>query len=247
MIGDGLVRTGVAQRIGDRLMKRAGSSDTRLLVLLMLAVGGLGAVMSSTGVVAIFIPIALRIAKATGTPAGRLMMPLSVAALSSGMITLVATAPNLVVNSELVRQGSDGFAFFDFTPIGAIVLLLSIPYMLFARRWLPAKSVGDASAVVRPSLRDWIDKYDLAGRELSAAREAHLAARRARARELDLRDTCGANVLAVERSRRRRAPSILAPSSRLELQAGDVLLVDLVARASTSGSSSRGCALEACR
>ena len=80
VIGESLVRTGVAQRIGDRLMKGAGSSDTRLLVLLMLAVGVLGAVMSSTGVVAIFIPIALRIARATGTPASRLMMPLSVAA-----------------------------------------------------------------------------------------------------------------------------------------------------------------------
>jgi di/tricarboxylate transporter len=227
VIGDGLVRTGVAQRIGDRLMKRAGSSDTRLLVLLMLAVGGLGAVMSSTGVVAIFIPIALRIAKATGTPAGRLMMPLSVAALSSGMITLVATAPNLVVNSELVRQGSDGFAFFDFTPIGAIVLLLSIPYMLFARRWLPAKSVGDASAVVRPSLRDWIDDYDLAGRSYRLRVRPNSPFVGRALDELDLRDTHGVNVLAVER-RDGTGAELFEPSSRLELQAGDVLLVDLV-------------------
>ena len=60
MIGEGLVRTGVAQRLGDWLVAGAGSSETRLLVLLMLVVGGLGAVMSSTGVVAIFIPIVLR-------------------------------------------------------------------------------------------------------------------------------------------------------------------------------------------
>jgi di/tricarboxylate transporter len=88
-------------------------------------VGSLGAVMSSTGVVAIFIPIVLRIAQSTGTSPGRLMMPLSVAALLSGMMTLVATAPNLVVNSELVRRGNESFQFFSFTPFGLPLLALA--------------------------------------------------------------------------------------------------------------------------
>src|SRR6516162_7249925 len=103
VIGDGLVRTGVARRLGDWLNARAGSSETLLIVLLMVVVCGLGATMSSTAVTAIFIPVVLRIAQKTGTSPSRLMMPLSVAALISGMMTLVATAPNLVVNSELVR------------------------------------------------------------------------------------------------------------------------------------------------
>jgi di/tricarboxylate transporter len=116
VIGNGLVRTGVAQRLGDWLIKKAGSSETRLLVLLMAAVATLGSFMSSTGVVAIFIPVALRIAQSTGMAPSRLMMPLSVAALISGMMTLVATAPNLVVNSQLVRYGMvDGFHFFSFS------------------------------------------------------------------------------------------------------------------------------------
>ena len=124
VIGEGLVRTGVAQRLGDWLTVKAGSSETRLLVLLMLAVGILGSIMSSTGVIAIFIPVALRIAQSTGTAASRLMMPMSVAALISGMMTLVGTAPNLVVNSELVRGGADGFHFFSFTPFGVPILVL---------------------------------------------------------------------------------------------------------------------------
>src|SRR5262245_42293990 len=117
VIGEGLVRTGVARRMGDLLMARAANSDRRLVVLLMLSVGALGAVMSSTGVVAIFIPIVMRVAETLGASPSGLMMPLSVAALSSGMLTLVATAPNLVVNSELARQGAAGFNFFSFTPI----------------------------------------------------------------------------------------------------------------------------------
>lgn len=104
VIGEGLVRTGVAQRLGDWLTTKAGKSEARLLVLLMLAVGLLGSVMSSTGVIAIFVPVALRIAQSTGMAAGRLMMPMSVAALISGMMTLVGTAPKLVVNSEPMRQ-----------------------------------------------------------------------------------------------------------------------------------------------
>ena len=67
VIGEGLVRTGVARRLGDWLNSQAGSSETRLLVLLMAAVAGLGAIMSSTAVVAIFIPVVLRIAQNTGT------------------------------------------------------------------------------------------------------------------------------------------------------------------------------------
>ena len=165
VIGDGLVRTGVARRLGDWLTAKAGSSETRLLVLLMLVVCGLGATMSSTAVTAIFIPVALRIAQSTGTSPSRLMMPLSFAALISGMTTLIATAPNLVVNSELVRHGVEGFHFFSFTPFGLPVLVLGIVYMLFARRWLAATTSEVEGSPADPSLADWIEEYKLAGRE----------------------------------------------------------------------------------
>ena len=178
VIGEGLARTGVAQRLGDWLVAKAGSSETRLLVLLMLVVGALGSVMSSTGVVAIFIPIVLRIAQNTGTAPGRLMMPLCYAALLSGMITLVATAPNLVVNSELVRRGSEGFRFFSFAPFGLPLLALGIVYMLFARRWLAAKDDGSGAATGHPSLRDWIEEYRRRGPRAPRAGDRAIAARR---------------------------------------------------------------------
>src|SRR5262245_47177127 len=71
VIGEGLVRTGVAQGLGDWLLKRAGSSETRLLVLLMAAVATLGAFMSSTGVDAHFILVELTIAESTATETSR--------------------------------------------------------------------------------------------------------------------------------------------------------------------------------
>ena len=161
----GLVRTGVAQRLGDWLIAKAGSSETRLIVLLMMVVCGLGATMSSTAVTAIFIPVAFRISQSTGIGPGRLMMPLSVAALISGMMTLVATAPNLVVNSELERHGIEGFRFFSFTPFGLPILVLGIRLHDFARRWLAATK-NETKIPDRPSFASWIEEYELADREV---------------------------------------------------------------------------------
>ncbi len=225
VIGEGLLRTGVVQQMGDLLIAKAGTSGPRLVILLMLFVGGLGAVMSSTGVVAIFIPVVLRVAQLTGASVSGLMMPLSVAALSSGMITLVATAPNLVVNSELVRQGLTGFHFFSFTPVGIVVLLVSIAYMLVARRWLPDRSANEPRPVGRPTLPDWIEKYGLADRELRLRVTDASSLAGGAIDAIDLGGAC--TVLAVERAQRRGGPEILNPTSETPLLAGDVLLVDL--------------------
>lgn len=226
VMGEGLVRTGVAQRLGDWLTAKAGKSETRLLVLLMLAVGLLGSIMSSTGVIAIFIPVALRIAQSTGAAPSRLMMPMSVAALISGMMTLVATAPNLVVNSELMRSGAEGFRFFSFTPFGLPILVLGIGYMLFARRWLATKSGDGNSTSGRPSLRDWIEEYKLAEREHRVRVTSASSLIGQTIGEIELSSMSGVSIVAIER-RRGSAREVIGPSASTELHAGDILLVDL--------------------
>jgi di/tricarboxylate transporter len=225
VIGEGLVRTGVARRLGDWLIARAGQSETRLLVLLMLVVCGLGSMMSSTAVTAIFIPVALRIAQSTGIAPSRLMMPLSVAALISGMTTLVATAPNLVVNTELERHDTAGFRFFTFTPFGVPILVLGIVYMIFARRLLSAKEDRGPAAPHRPSLHDWIEEYGLADREyrLRVPEGSPFAGKTLE--ELNLRGTSGVNVLGIARSRG-ASRTLIQPSATTELQADDILFID---------------------
>lgn len=226
VIGEGLVRTGVAQRLGDWLAKTAGKSETRLLVLLMLAVGILGSVMSSTGVIAIFIPVALRIAQSTGMAASRLMMPMSVAALISGMMTLVGTAPNLVVNAELTRQGNEGFSFFSFTPFGVPILALGILYMLFARRWLSSSATEKKGNINhRPSLLDWVEEYQLAEREqrVRVTDQSPLVGQTIQ--EIDLGAELGVTIIAIER-RHRSSRKLISPAPDTEIQADDILLVD---------------------
>jgi di/tricarboxylate transporter len=226
VLGDGLVRTGVARQLGDWLILKAGRSEIRLIVLLMVTVCGLGATMSSTAVTAIFIPVVLRISQSTGVGPGRLMMPLSFAALISGMMTLVATAPNLVVNGELERHGVEGFRFFSFTPFGLPILVLGIIYMSFAHRWLPAESEVKESD--NPNFAAWIEEYKLADREfrLRVTDRSSLVGKTLE--DLNLRQSSGASIVAVER-KGKFSRDILRPTAKTELQADDILLVDLFA------------------
>ncbi|BBO34645.1 SLC13 family permease [Lacipirellula parvula] len=224
VLGDGLVRTGVARRLGDWLADKAGGSETRLLVLLMVVVCGLGATMSSTAVTAIFIPVVLRIAQSMRISPSRLMMPLSMAALISGMMTLIATAPNLVVNSELIRMGEQGFRFFSFTPFGLPVLALAILYMKFASRWLSSETAEDATSLGRPRMADWIDQYKLNAREHRVRVRPESPLIGETVAEANLRDVSGANLVAIERT-----GTLIQPEGSTTLQSGDVLLVDLFA------------------
>ncbi|HWL10782.1 MAG TPA: SLC13 family permease [Planctomicrobium sp.] len=227
VIGDGLVRTGVARHLGDWLAAKAGGNETRLLVLLMIVVCGLGAMMSSTAVTAIFIPVVLRISQSTKVSPGSLMMPLSFAALISGMTTLVATAPNLVVNSELVRHGEQGFHFFSFTPFGVPILVLGIIYMVFSRRWLTSGASHDGEVIRRPNLRDWIEEYKLATREHRVRVMGRSPVVGKTIAELQMKDSSGARIVAIERTGK-----LIRPVASTELRAGDILFIDLFAEES---------------
>jgi di/tricarboxylate transporter len=226
VIGEALARTGVARTIGDWLVTRGGDSAWRLLVLLMLAVGFLGSVMSSTGVVAIFIPVVLRIASRSGIAAGQLMMPMAYAALISGMMTLVATSPNLVINYEVVRSGAEGFNFFDFTPFGVPILLIGTLYMLVARRWLPDHPTEGAGRAQRPKLRHWVERYQLAEREFRVQVRSGSPLLGKALGEMDLPAKIGVRVLLIERGRG-RARRLLPRSPDTRLQPGDILLIDM--------------------
>ncbi|QKI44260.1 SLC13 family permease [Klebsiella pneumoniae] len=229
IIGDGLVRTGVATKMGAWLVSVAGNSETKMLIYLMLTVAGLGAFMSSTGVVAIFIPVVLSVSARMNTSPSRLMMPLSFAGLISGMMTLVATPPNLVVNSELLREGLHGFSFFSVTPIGLVVLILGIVYMLAVRFMLKTDN-GDSArdGRKRSTFRDLIREYHLTGRARRLAIRPGSPMIGQRLDDLKLRERYCANVIGVEHWRRFRRV-IVNVNGVSEFRARDVLLIDMSA------------------
>ncbi|QJE94916.1 SLC13 family permease [Luteolibacter luteus] len=225
IVGDGLVRTGIANKLGEFLLHQSAGSEAKLVVLLMLAVSGLGSIMSSTGVVAIFIPVALFVAEARKVAPGRLMMPLSFAGLISGMLTLVGTAPNLVADSALQHAGFQGFRFFSFTPFGIAILTCGVLYMLVARRWLNRENSGSPPRAPRRRLIDFVRDYNLAAHEhrIRVLRDSPLIGQTLK--EIDVRGRGNANVVAIERITGNRR-ELIEPRADSRIFAGDVLLID---------------------
>ena len=226
VVGEALARTGVAKRVGDWLADRGGRHGWLLTLLIMLAVGLLGAFMSSTGVVAIFIPVVLRIAARTGLDPARFLLPMAYAALVSGTLTLVATSPNLIINYELMRGGVEGFSFFSFTPFGLPILVVTILYMLATQRWLsPARSAAPLGRP-QPEMLDWVQRYDLAGREHRVRVLPGSPLLGQSLGELDLPTHVGVRVLLIERGAGLKR-QVLARTAELRLQADDILLLDV--------------------
>jgi di/tricarboxylate transporter len=222
VVGEMLDRTGVARMVGDAILRRGGGNQVMLLIMIMVAAALLGGFMSSTAIVAIFIPVVLRIAKETKSSASRLLMPMSYAALISGMITLVGTPPNLVVHEELQLIGASGFGLFSFTPIGLAVLAVAIAYTLLTRRWLlPDRTEVESEAARARSVVDLGRDYHVTATRdaLRVTAASPLVGRTIG--EAEIEERFGFRVLGIRRGERRSA----APQTDTTLRAGDVLLV----------------------
>ena len=162
IVGEALVNTGVVHRLGEAVMKLGGGNETRLILLIMVLAGSIGAFMSSSAIVAMFIPLVLTVARKTGLNNKRMLMPLSVAALISGMMTLIASSPNMIIESELRGHGLAPLDFFSWTPFGLAVLAAAIAFMLRARGLLSKQLVAKDAAATAPSAYDLLGSYGLA-------------------------------------------------------------------------------------
>ena len=225
IVGEALARTGVASGIGGWVIRLAGASESRTLLLLMISSAILSSIMSSTAVVAIFIPVAINIAYATGMSRSKILLPMAYAVIIGGMMTLLATAPNLVVSGALEKAGFDPLAFFSFTPIGAAVLIVAIVYVMLLSRFLfpKAKKKGGSQTLV--GIRELAERYGLVGglHRIDIPARSKLVANALS--ETGLGSTYGVRILGVERTERFVARVIGAPSADLRIRGGDVLIV----------------------
>jgi di/tricarboxylate transporter len=163
IVGEGLIATGVSHRLGEAVMKAGGSNEARLVALVMVLAGTVGAFMSSSAIVAMFIPVVLAIANRTGLNRKRMLMPLSIAALVSGMMTLIASSPNMIVEDTLRARGLAPFGFFSWTPFGFAVLATAIVFMLIAgRNMLSRQTAAEEAGARQPSAFDLLGSYGLA-------------------------------------------------------------------------------------
>ena len=248
VISGGMFQTGVAQRMGLWLGRVAGSSEPRLILLVMLITALLSSVMSSTGTVAVMLPVVVTLAWRAQISPSKLLIPLAFASLLGGMLTLIGTPPNVVVAELLIAQGREPFGFFAFTGPGALATVVGIAFMVFiGRRWLPARAATDSGEEKSSvSVRELADRYGLPARLYRLHLPSGHAILGQRLADLHWADRHRVQVLAVDREplpsrgpvwRRERSKPAEAET---RIEAGDRLLVqgaaeDVEALAAGSG------------
>ncbi|MDD6507071.1 MAG: SLC13 family permease [Prevotellaceae bacterium] len=163
VVGGAIFQTGLAKMVSGRIMKLAGTHELTLFLLVVLVTAVIGAFVSNTGTVALMLPIVVSLASATKMNASQLLMPLAFASSMGGMLTLIGTPPNLVINEVLVEAGYPLLSFFSFSPVGMICIAVGIVVMYPLCRWLlSGQREKDRHKTNKgKSLRQLVDEYRL--------------------------------------------------------------------------------------
>ena len=160
ILSGGLTQTGVANAIGRVVLRMVGKSETSTIIIIMTTAGVLSAIMNNVAVAALMLPVVMDIARHTNRPPSRLLMPLAYGSLLGGLTTQIGTPPNILVSDALRDAGLKPFTFFDFTPVGLIVMITGIAFMaLIGRHLLPRRNVAAEASGVKKN--DWHAQYDL--------------------------------------------------------------------------------------
>jgi di/tricarboxylate transporter len=220
ILSAGLARTGVAGIVGRQVLRVAGGSEVRLIVVIMLTVGVLSGFMNDIGVAALMLPVVVDIARRTGRAPSKLLMPLAFAALLGGLNTLIGTPPNILVSEALRERGLKPFLMFDYTPVGVIVMLAGIAFMaLVGRHLLPTRDIGRDLA---PEETDLEELFGLRERLFIVELPVQSALAGKTLIESRLGAALGLNVIGIVR----KEETQLAPGPHTVLRAGDRLLVE---------------------
>ena len=161
VVGGAIMQTGLAKLTGNKLMALSRGNETITFLLVMLVTSFIGAFVSNTGTVALMMPIIMSIAAGSGMQSSRFLMPLAFAGSLGGMLTLIGTPPNLVIDEVLTEAGYQPLAFFSFFPVGIIVIAIGIIVLMPLSRIFLSKSQGSKKKKNAKSLDDLVDEYRL--------------------------------------------------------------------------------------
>lgn len=204
VVGGAIFQTGLAKMISSKLMKLAGNSETKLFLLVMLVTSAIGAFVSNTGTVAILLPIVVSMAMSMKMNPSRFLMPLAFASSMGGMMTLIGTPPNLVINNALVSAGYDSLSFFSFTPVGIICVLVGLVVLMPLTKWFLSKpgALSGQSASTGKTLKELVAEYGISGRlhRLRVTKDSTLLGKMIG--ELDVRKKYSLSIIEVRREER---------------------------------------------
>ncbi len=139
IVGGAIFQTGLAKSISLRLLKFAGKSEIKLFLLVVLVTVFFGSFVSNTGTVALLLPIVVSMATEAGTNSRRLLMPMAYASSMGGMMTLIGTPPNMIINDTLIKAGYGSLSFFSFLPVGLMITAIGVVYLFPVSKILTRK------------------------------------------------------------------------------------------------------------
>jgi di/tricarboxylate transporter len=231
VVSAALVRTGTTEAIGRAVQGVMGSRPRGVLLGICSAVAAVSAWMNNTTVTAIFVPPALGIARRLRQPASRFLMPVAYASMLGGTCTLIGTSTNVAVSGMLPKYGQAPLSMFELAPVGVVVTLVGLLYIVYATRLLPIRT--SQSLAEDYHLREFLSEVvivpgsPLAGRPLV---------------ESGLGTTLDLTVLAIHREGH---PAIVSPKADEILQERDLLIVQGRAQQIAGVKEARGIEMRA--
>jgi len=210
VISGALQRTGVLDAMGAPLQRIASQSHNLMLLAVMCLVGAISAFMNNTTVTAIFVPPVIGVARKLKINPSKLLMPVAFASILGGTCTLIGTSTNVAVSGYIQRAGMQPVSLFEITPIGIIIVVIGITYMmLMGQRFLPDHT--DESLTEEYEIREYLT-------EIVVTPDSHLVGQRIFSSDLSKMEF---RILEVIRGDNR-----FLPDSTTNIEPGDVLLVE---------------------
>ena len=170
VVSAGLVRTGLIQWLARHLDRLIGRTETWLILVICVVVAVLSAFLVNTAVVIVFIPVVMVLAQTRHIPSSRVLIPLSYAGQFGGVCTIVGTSTNLLVNGIAIERNLEPFGFFEFAPLGLVMVVIGTLYLLVTSRWLLPKRKGEPEQVDKYRLMDYLAELHVLGDSLLAGK-----------------------------------------------------------------------------
>ena len=232
VVGGAIFQTGLAKKISGKMMNLAGNSELRLFLLVMLVTAFIGAFVSNTGTVALMLPIVVSLAARARMNVSRLLIPLAFSSSLGGMLTLIGTPPNLVIQETLVEAGYEPLSFFSFAPVGVICIAVGMVVLLPLSQWfLGKKSSSDGHGRRKSkSLHELVREYHLTDNLVRVKVDADSLACGKTVSELDIHNRYALTVYEVRREKTMQSGLLKTVNQRLagpqtELQSGDIIYI----------------------
>ncbi len=233
IVGGAIVQTGLAKKISGKIMQLAGKNESRIFILVMLVTSAIGAFVSNTGTVALMLPIVVSLAASAQISSSRLLMPLAFASSMGGMMTLIGTPPNLVIQNTLEQNGFESLTFFSFLPVGLVCITVGMLVLMpLSRIFLSKRGEGNSKGAGKgKSLNELAKEYQLSTNLFRVCIPEKSAVIGKTIVDLNVRREYGLNILEVRRDNTSQSRLLKKVSQRLAdpntvLKGGDVLYIN---------------------